>query len=163
MTIHLEMESTHGVYILTPFFNGKAHISILIFINKDAINFFLSFLRSIENRPQSFYFCRFQDGCHQFCSCRLKTYRIGVSQKVLLLPAIRIIAKMAVDPCADVFGFTYINYFSLLIMEIINAGCLWQDIKITLRHIVWQYLLFGIAPQACLYMVLNVICQQFLK
>jgi hypothetical protein len=49
----------------------------------------------------------------------MERYSMNIPKEILTLPPGTIIVKMTAAPVFEVFGFTHINHFALLIMEII--------------------------------------------
>jgi hypothetical protein len=60
---------------------------------------------------------------------------MNMCDKILLLPALGIIAEMAVDTAPDIDRFSYVNDLSFGVMKIINPGRGRQRFKMLLRYI----------------------------
>ena len=84
-----------------------------------------------------------------------------MGNKILFLPAFRIIAEMTVYAVADIDCFSDINYFSLCIVKIIDTGSRWQYLKMLFGNIGWQALLFWISQQAFRNKIFFIIFPEF--
>src|SRR5262245_31630537 len=111
------MKCKDRVEPLSVFIYGQTLVSTLIFIYKNAVNVFPSFLRRIENRPPLFDLGRFEDASYQFSSAILVRDTIYMSHEILFLASFRIITEMTIYPVAYIICFSHVNDFALIIVK----------------------------------------------
>jgi hypothetical protein len=72
---------------------------------------------------------------HEFGGAGLEAYGMGMADEILFLPALGIVAEMAIDTVPDIIGLAHINDLPFFIMEIIYPGSIRELFKMLFRHI----------------------------